>query len=605
METGYGVKAKFRIDTKDVERLRRELAMLRTEARRTAGELKAAWRGIFWNQRMAADFQRLRQTAARFQRDAAGAAQHVRREWNSVFWNGTQASHHRLQMRRLSILRSTGVETARAIQAANAAAGRAGVRGPAQITVGAGGGTGAGAVARGTLIAGAAQAGAGLLVSGIAGATRGLRSAAMEIENATVGTASILRALDKSDPAQAMNDARGIVGNLRQTAARAPGELQDYLEGFQRMLVPLRQAGMSNAEIQQMTAATVAYGFSQRGAEGGRLAPMDVVQALTSGISDRATPMAIQALNMAGITKDEFRGANTAEQAKMLLRGFKTFDASIEMMGRTVEAQESQLKDRLKQLVTTLGGPGWERYRGTLNRVNGALDENEQRYGELSDAIGRTIDGGFGRLTEALAVGATRIADGAADMVAGWDRAAYAQEQFSKQLIGASVDAEDFGRGLSFVLANITNYSSRYFAQLLLSGRSLIGGTALGALTGIGSDIYDAADPQGEYLRQQEAIWGRATGPGLTGEQMAEMLGMPGRSLPGTGGDAKKVAKAIADEGERRGKRTLEVRLSGRLQWGDDRSLARALGPLLDEVAQQAYRFGAESREGYPMLAGG
>ena len=109
----------------------------------------------------------------------------------------------------------------------------------------------------------------------------------VEVQNARVGIASLYNALAKMPMKSALSLAAEDVKDLTKAAAQGAGGLQDYLDAFSLLMGPGFKAGVDRTQMLEMTKNVLTAGFALRGQEGLKLAPLDIVQAMTGSVSER------------------------------------------------------------------------------------------------------------------------------------------------------------------------------------------------------------------------------------------------------------------------------------------------------------------------------
>lgn len=328
--------------------------------------------------------------------------------------------------------------------------------------------TGIGRTLRDALGGALLGAGAGAGLGYVTGQVVGLHS---EVQNAELGIGSLVNALTRTDMTTSLRAAKSVIGDLRKDAAAGAGELADYTQGFQTILGPAMRAGADLERTRRLNQLALTAGFALRGQEGLRLAPMDIVQALTAGASDRTTPIVSQALQAIGKTNEQFNKLNPAERLKVLEQAFGTFGEAAEVMGKSWEAQTATLRDNVKELAREVTQPLFEKWSEQLERANNWLERNRSKLKEMAElagvGLGMAYDGAVGR-AGSLATGGTglALAGGAARLGVG--------------VVGAAGGA--VGGGLLALLA--------------------------GAVGGIGASMMAAAQKYPETLKQVQKFTG-------------------------------------------------------------------------------------------------
>lgn len=429
-----------------------------------------------------------------------------------------------------------------------------------------------------------------------------------EMESAEAGIASVLMAMEGINAVAARPIAKSLIAQLNEDAARGVGALENYVETFQSIYAPARQSGAKLDEVRTLTRLAIGAGFALQGQRGLINAPLDIQQALTAGVSDRTTPIALAALRASGTSEDAFRKMGGREKLDALLKGFGTFGPAIEVMGRTFEAQSATLGDTLKRHVRTLSTPIFEATRDGLTKVNEALSANEAGLNEvtaaqarLAEVAGQAIDG----IAQAIADGLS----GVAETGAAWRQAAQVAEDVSKDVGGLGSNSKDagkliseFGAGLSVSLSFLRSF----WSNLDVPTTAGIYGAFMSAYRGV-SGSMDAAAERQTYLRpgglaaMPEGVpaGGSYFDPATQGLPDYALVGnVDSMLLVDKSADLlDKAAKSVAASAKKEKKIKVDLTMPP-IQWGNDRSMRVALGGLLEEVASRAYNLARESADG-------
>lgn len=232
------------------------------------------------------------------------------------------------------------------------------------------------------------------LLGGAAGIGLGIKSMIglnSEIDVAQRGLATLFSATTNMPIGDAFNLARSELALLRKDAKVGVGELSNYVHGYQAILGPGLAAGASTTELRELTKNSLAAGMALRGEEGLRLAPQDILQAITGGASRIETPIVMQALQAAGITADKFNKMNPGEKIDTLNEAFGKFGPGVELMGKSWSAQFSTLTDNVKETIRTVTSPLFERWTEQLRGVNDWLAKNEERISRIATEWGTKL----------------------------------------------------------------------------------------------------------------------------------------------------------------------------------------------------------------------
>jgi hypothetical protein len=266
---------------------------------------------------------------------------------------------------------------------------------------GGGGGGGLGGAMDGGGGFGGLLAGAGAL-AGLGGMVSGVISLNNELDQANAGMATLISGITGTGIADSMEIARDVVKDLRKDAAVGVGELSNYVEGFQKIMGPGLTGGASLEQMRDLTRTSLAAGFAMRGGAGLEQAPMDIVQALTGGVNDRQTPIALAALQAIGQDVSKFNDMKMKDKIDTLVEGFGKFDAGVAVMGKTWEAQSSTFIDVLKEVVRTVTRPIFETWLGKLQATNEWLSKNQDLIFRNAELIRDAVGKGWAFATENL-----------------------------------------------------------------------------------------------------------------------------------------------------------------------------------------------------------
>lgn len=268
----------------------------------------------------------------------------------------------------------------------------------------------------GTKLARGLAAGIGILGAGfgVGAIARGIVGINNEIANAEVGIASMFNALAHLPWNDALAAARVELKGLRHDAAVGVGELSDYVQGFQRIFAPAGAAGASVSEIRELTKLSI--GLAGAGSQSLHLGPRDIVQALTSGVSDSDTPLIVQALATIGVSAEQFRGMGKAKKVDTLLQSMRSYKEGVDAFGRTFDARLATLRDQVKDLARTVTAPIYERWNDQLAIASGWLADHQDRLNDIAERIGPQLVklyGGVGAAAPGAASGAAALGAGA------------------------------------------------------------------------------------------------------------------------------------------------------------------------------------------------
>lgn len=411
-----------------------------------------------------------------------------------------------------------------------------------------------------------------------------------EIETAQGNIASLYMSMEGFNEVAARSLGKTVVQQLSEDAAKGVGELQNYLDTYQQIYAPARSGGASLEQIRNLTRLTVTAGFGLQGNRGLINAPLDIQQALTSGVGDRTTPIALAALRTIGVSGSQFNKMDTGDRLDTLMKGFGSFQGAADMMGQTVEAQTATMSDAVKRLYRQASEPIFDGFRRGLIGANQSLSDNSDTLDKFTSHLAGAAEG-LGMLVERTITGASELAIGIAE-APNWEDARASSEELSYRLQETGMEVRDFGRGLGYVLAGLQ-----------------------GTAADVGASVLDA----GMWLQEQLAKSGstsvQAVAAGLsalglerqfvppTYSEAYDALGMP-MSPQSDISEVMQTMAAAARAAERDARKEKKVKVElklARVEWGNDRSLVRALEPVLAEVADRASRLGTESSLSAPM----
>jgi hypothetical protein len=257
--------------------------------------------------------------------------------------------------------------------------------------------------------------------AGLGGILRGIVSLNSSLDESQRGMATLFTAFTGAPIEQSFGRARGVVRALATDAKKGVGELSNYVEGFQKIF-GATGGKASDKLVRELTKNSLAAGFALRGDEGLRLAPMDIAQALSGGVSRTETPIVMTALQSVGVSSAKFNAMKMAEKLETLNKAFAGFGPGVELMGKSWSAQFSTLTDNLKDLARSATGPLFERWTDALRRMNGWLERNSDRITTLANTVGGRLAAAWeqvlGHMREAaalsLAMGVGKAAAGVA-----------------------------------------------------------------------------------------------------------------------------------------------------------------------------------------------
>ena len=220
-------------------------------------------------------------------------------------------------------------------------------------------------------------------MGGVARAIVGVNSSLQDTQN---GLATLYSAITGSDIGVSFRAAEADVLDLTKAAREGVGELDDYIQGYQKILGPGLAAGASRDMLRRITAEAIAAA----GATSHPLwmGPSDVQQSLTQGAHGKTTPVVSLALAAAKISEAQFNAASTLEKIAYLDTAFGKFAPGIALMGRSWSANFSTLPDNLKGLFRAATSPLFETWTSQLRTLNDYLEANRDRLAEIAETWG-------------------------------------------------------------------------------------------------------------------------------------------------------------------------------------------------------------------------
>lgn len=448
----------------------------------------------------------------------------------------------------------------------------------------------------------------------VRGAVAGAIEISSSYETAQNAITGLIVSFDALSVAAAKPLGKTIFEQLRRDAAKGIGELNNYLEAYQFIYAPARNAGASREQIRQLTRLSLAAGFSIQGQRGLTTAPLDIQQALSGNAGERTTPIANLALRAIGQSVSGFNQLPLQQKLALLLQGFEKVGQSADLLADTFEAQAATFKDSGKQFVAAISDPAYQRLRTALVAVNKELEAQPGYFDEMTQSARLAVAELArvpGSVANALAPYAT-LETAANSLGAAFDQAAVRLRTFTA-LLGL---AGDVGHSVaSFVGPLLDKIPGSSFVSRYVFSSTGDAATTLDTLGGLSSFFsIQQQNAQGRFnaLSGQGPVAPNLYGTVATGISTAQTeflarLTTPDpfafksaldESMSGLVDSLQAAAndetKAVQDDKEK----TIKVELKQRVEWGNDRSLALGLTDALEQVLDQVYRAGRESRTG-------
>lgn len=214
-----------------------------------------------------------------------------------------------------------------------------------------------------------------------------------EVQNAEFSVASLYNAIAGVPIENALQRSHHTVQKLVEDAAAGAGEFEDYIKSYSMILGPSLQAGANTDQVRELNRLMLTTSYLLRGKAGLIQGPIDVMQALTSGVGTRTTAQVVnQVLQAAGISLEEYRAMGRNDQFNALMKGFHQFDDAVALMGKSWDIQMEKMKSGLKVLIREpLTQPLFERWSEQLAKVNEWLFKNKDILKELTEVWSKRL----------------------------------------------------------------------------------------------------------------------------------------------------------------------------------------------------------------------
>lgn len=250
---------------------------------------------------------------------------------------------------------------------------------------------------------------------GLASAIKSMVSLNAELQTAELGIATLYNALGKMPMTDALKSARVDLRGLREDAAKGAGGFMDYVKGYQTLIAPITGGGGSLAQVRELNKMAIAAAAGMPGVGTLNRGAMDIQQAMTSGASQKTTPIVMAALNSMGMSGKEFKGLDQTKKVETLIKAFGAFKGSAEEYAKTWDARTELFKNNLQDIVRTVGKPLFDKWSNDLGRVNEWLEKNKHQIDEIAQSVGVKLVDAFDKLAKVLPT----VMAGAAAMSAG------------------------------------------------------------------------------------------------------------------------------------------------------------------------------------------
>lgn len=222
-----------------------------------------------------------------------------------------------------------------------------------------------------------------------------------DLEQSRMTMAGMLQLNIGGSFAENMGRATDLVGKLQDRAKASVGTTKDMVEMASMITRPVAQAGLSMAELEDITAGAVVAARAF-GLEAGQAA-LDIEQALagTLGKKDRFARALLEPL---GIDTERFNALNAKARASMLRDALKS-DAIRDL----AKAQEgsfsgvlSTFQDNLQRFFGSVGLPLFQRITEELKRWNTWIDKNPDKIQAWADRFADGLVRGFEVVKDAM-----------------------------------------------------------------------------------------------------------------------------------------------------------------------------------------------------------
>jgi hypothetical protein len=205
---------------------------------------------------------------------------------------------------------------------------------------------------------------------------------------------------------QARTEARGILSDMNQLAARLPGETEDYMRFFSQSLPFLSQAhGMTESRAIHLAgylgAGSVSSGIdSEQGAR-------DLVQFLTNGphVTDRSWMESWR--NLATykgkqVTAEQIRGMDTDKRVEVLENIARALQPQIDATGDSYEALIGTMKSFRHELYLSVTEPIFESWKKFLKASGESLAHLQPILVKVGEFFSQKVAGGLDYFTTRL-----------------------------------------------------------------------------------------------------------------------------------------------------------------------------------------------------------
>lgn len=224
------------------------------------------------------------------------------------------------------------------------------------------------------------------------GAVYGVTVLNNELEKTQIGIGALLNASGKSSGmVNGMDQAAGLMSQMRKDAAALPGEFSDIATIFKSSASSAFNAGMDPRGLEKLSAQAMAVGAVQG------LGSDMVGRELSQLFEGRAGAHNVLGARL-GFTGDRAKSLNDASGAdriKMITGEIAKYAPAIDVMATSFQGLTTTTISSLKQVGAAATEPLFERVKLTLMDVNQWFTDNQSRVAAWSERVGVKIADAF------------------------------------------------------------------------------------------------------------------------------------------------------------------------------------------------------------------
>lgn len=184
-----------------------------------------------------------------------------------------------------------------------------------------------------------------------------------------------------------------IVDDLRKTAAKGVGELQDYLGGFQILLTPMMQAGRSTKDITETVKLLVP--LSKTLQYNMQFASMDIQQMLMGVSTTRDRLPKYLGLSTVAMNKLARSAGGAGKVLDVIMGKMRQWEPAAQKFGESFIAQTDTLKDQIRTMWGRSGEALTKELTKAVIKVVGTIDKNQKAIDKWIDGTGEKIASTF------------------------------------------------------------------------------------------------------------------------------------------------------------------------------------------------------------------